>query len=171
MKNDTIWKSNSVSIKCLKIGELCNVDLWIDELKTLMKNLVKATERNNDMMEELIHNSQRKTREELNEVLTCLKSVVSGLQALKDIRTSEAIHSEENGRRQDNVVILKGSQKEQDERDFSKSESQTWQPNRNWLVGEDNYSLDASGIGTQIFSNKMKDPGKSPYIRHVYFYG
>ncbi|KAK4522752.1 hypothetical protein GAYE_PCTG14G0642 [Galdieria yellowstonensis] len=130
-----------------------------DELKTLMKNLVKATDRNNDMMEELIHNSQRKTREELNEVVTCLKSVVSGLQALKDIRTSEAIHSEENGRRQDNVVILKGSQKEQDERDFSKSESQTWQPNRNWLVGEDNYSLDASGIGTQIFSNKMKDPG------------
>ncbi|GJD08353.1 hypothetical protein Gasu2_26600 [Galdieria sulphuraria] len=133
----------------------------VDELKTSVKNLVKATERNNDMIEELIHNSERQTRQELVEVVNCLKSVVSGMQVLKDTIHLEVSQSG-NKRHQDNLAISNGMQSYQREEDLvrTKSEKEVWRSNKNWLVGEeDDYSLDANGIGTQIFSNKIRDPG------------
>ncbi|GJQ09889.1 hypothetical protein GpartN1_g1680.t1 [Galdieria partita] len=132
----------------------------VDELKTLVKSLVKATERNNDMIEELVHKSERQMRQDLFEVVNCLKSVVSGMQIFKEALHREPSHSEDK-LRQDNVAILNSMQGYQREEDFnrSKSEKEVWHSNKSWLVGDDNYSLDANGVGTQIFSNKIRDPG------------
>lgn len=128
----------------------------IDELKTLVKDLVKATERNNDMVQELIHHSERQARQDLFEVVNSLKSLVSGIHALKDTLHLEVTHSEDT-RRKDNASFRKGREEDSD---LNKSGKEVWHTNTNWLVGEGNYSLDASDIGTQIFSNKTRDPGK-----------
>jgi hypothetical protein len=132
----------------------------IDELKTLVKNLVKVTEKNNDMIEELIRNSERQARQELYEVVNSLKSIAFSMQVIKDAHYVKGAHSV-NRNVENDVAALKEIQGYQREGglDNAYSDKETWQPNRNWLVGEDNYSLDGSGIGTQIFSNKIRDPG------------
>eukprot|EP00871_Galdieria_phlegrea_P005288 jgi/Galph1/5760/GphlegSOOS_G4331.1 len=162
----------------LEREERRGMDTFEDEiasLKTQVANLMKVTERNNEILEEVIRKTEGQNREELFEVVHALKSVVSSFHTLSQSMT-HAKHSSPLASSADNQLsMFPGTNSRNTERQnlnvantmngypsghepepLAVDKDRNWSSRTSWLFGQDENFPNSNSLGTQIFSERTR---------------